>query len=704
MALHRYWRIANIMAAGRGALELSEFQLLDGVTRVDAAANITSSAAPSSGVLSSLGDNSLGSVVAWDSSAGLSITYDCGVAVEVNNFKMGAAGSSSKFPATLALQWSDDGATFTTMRQGDFYPWPGAYAWTREAVNPVRVRGWGAMMSQSAFGALALPIPASCEPGDLLVAFTASSTVPATAPAGWVQLATAGPAGSVNIYATMWGKLASESDRGATFNGTNINNGQVVSLVAGIKPPELEASATAFDNTNVTSRIIPVLTAAGAGRVGLSAGFWSLAFLSGTTDMEPPASPPWVRQYSAQEQLRLGVANFPAMKAGDTTTGTWNTAAAGSGGGWAVIAAIFSAPAAAIESSPYQPRAIPPVGYWPPPQPAPSQADMGKLRSVSVAKLRRQFAESVRGRGVGRISGTTKDKASPNIPVAERVVLFRQHDCAPIRETISTAGTGAFSFDWIDETEIYFVVAFDHDGTFRATIADGLVPDAIEPTLARAPALLRGNGAMVIANSTSVALTAPGSAVVGDLLVAAIFHRSAMTPPAGWTLVASTGVFSPDGGTNNFYTDFYTKTAEAADLAGPATFVQATSGAIIGQLVAAYSSTGTPSAQGYWYTLSPPAADGAAGSTTLPNVIARGTMLYLQAAGFTYSGVSNTLSFTSGDFTRISTPTAVGNQLLLGQKMVFEGDVGSGVANASASVGTHMWGTVQLRIQGALLP
>lgn len=707
MASHRYWRIANISAAGRGALELSEFQLLDGTTRVDAAATITSNIAPTSGALSSLKDNSLASVVAWASASGLSIDFDCGSAVEVNNFRMGAAGDAKRFPSSLSLQWSDDGTSYATMRQGDYYSWPGAFSWTRNVINPTRVRAWGALQSQSATGVLVLPYPSLLEPGDLLVAFTTSATVPATAPAGWAQLATTGPVSSGSgVYTTMWGKLAVESDRGGSFNGTNIHNGQVMSLTCGVRPPAVESSAGAFDSLNVNTRAIPVLTAAGPGRLGLSAAFWTLAFTSGNTDMTPPADP-WIRHYIAQVQLRLGVASLNAMKLGDTTAGTWQTTATGTGGGWAVLAAIFAPADAAIESSPYAARGIPAVGYWPPPQPSPSQADMGKLRPVQVSKLRRQFAESIRGRGVGRISGSTKDKASPNIPVAERVMLFRQRDCAPIRETVSTPGTGAFSFDWIDETEIYFVVAFDHDRTFRAVIADALVPDLIQPSLARAPALFRGNGAMVIANGTSVALAAPAGAVVGDLLLATVFHRSAATPPAGWQLVASAGMYSPDGGTNNYWTDIYGKTAEASDLVGPTTFTQAASGAIIGQQVAAYSSAGTPEWQVSWYFNSAPAVDGSAGTAGMPTVQATGTMLYLHAAGFTYNGPSTTLSFTGAaatDFTRISTPTAAGNQLLLGYKQVFDGDIGGGGVLSNAALGTNMWGTVQLRIWGALLP
>ena len=50
----------------------------------------------------------------------------------------------------------------------------------------------------------------------------------------------------------------------------------------------------------------------------------------------------------------------------------------------------------------------------------------------------------------------------------------RQRDGLLIRETWSAPGTGAYSFDWIDEMQTYYVISFDHDGVFRAVAADGL--------------------------------------------------------------------------------------------------------------------------------------------------------------------------------------------------------------------------------------
>jgi len=87
---------------------------------------------------------------------------------------------------------------------------------------------------------------------------------------------------------------------------------------------------------------------------------------------------------------------------------------------------------------------------------------------------RKNFSLGDRGASNARLRATTKDKGSPNIPVSERVRLYRQRDGLLIRETWSAPGTGIYSFDYIDETEVYTVISYDHDGNFRAVIADGL--------------------------------------------------------------------------------------------------------------------------------------------------------------------------------------------------------------------------------------
>ena len=473
MASHRFWRFANIRPYAETSLALTELQLLDGVTRVDVGAIVTSNIAPSSGALADLQDNNAVGVVSWQWSQGLTIDFDCGAAVEVNNFKMGAA-DVARFPRTLSLQWSDDGVVYTTMREGDHYVYPGAFSMTRDVVNPPRLRAYGPLISQQANATIAVSIPANAQIGDLLV-LALAGLAGHSAPAGWTQIGSlVGPAG-LALHASLWSKVAAQGDAGSVVNCSNVSNGQISVLTAGVRPPVVESHAGVADALNNPIKSVPMLTAAGNARYGVTTAIWSLAFTVGVTDMTIEAVPPWARQFSPQEQLRLGVANFGSMRNGDTTAGTWSTTATGANGGWAVTATIFAAPAASIEVTRFVARLpVGDVSRWLPPQPLPSQADMRVMRSIPASKLRRRFLESVRGNGNGRVKGTTKDKGSPNVPVSERVVLFRQRDCMPLRELQSAAGTGAYSFDYVDETETFFVATFDHDGMHRAVIADGL--------------------------------------------------------------------------------------------------------------------------------------------------------------------------------------------------------------------------------------
>lgn len=79
--------------------------------------------------------------------------------------------------------------------------------------------------------------------------------------------------------------------------------------------------------------------------------------------------------------------------------------------------------------------------------------------------------------GSYRITGTTKNKAMPSdIPVARRVRLHEQSSGRLVRETWSDATTGAYSFTSLRLTT-YYVVSFDHTGTFGGVIADNLTPE-----------------------------------------------------------------------------------------------------------------------------------------------------------------------------------------------------------------------------------
>jgi len=78
--------------------------------------------------------------------------------------------------------------------------------------------------------------------------------------------------------------------------------------------------------------------------------------------------------------------------------------------------------------------------------------------------------------GFGHISGTVLVKGTPDAPTVRNVRLHRQLDGVAVAERFSAAD-GTYSFDHIDATLRYHVVAFDYEHNFRAVIADNLTPD-----------------------------------------------------------------------------------------------------------------------------------------------------------------------------------------------------------------------------------
>lgn len=99
------------------------------------------------------------------------------------------------------------------------------------------------------------------------------------------------------------------------------------------------------------------------------------------------------------------------------------------------------------------------------------------VRALSVGQL--DFV--LGGNGRGRVRGRTveqEDKNSPKVPVSRRVRLYRDRDGLLIRETWSNA-QGEYDFPGIDSTTAYTVLSYDHEGDFRAVVADRVTPEAM---------------------------------------------------------------------------------------------------------------------------------------------------------------------------------------------------------------------------------
>lgn len=114
--------------------------------------------------------------------------------------------------------------------------------------------------------------------------------------------------------------------------------------------------------------------------------------------------------------------------------------------------------------------------------------------------------------------------------------------------------------------------------------------------MTRSTSVSYGNaGSMLILNSvTSVGLVVP--TIQNDsLLFAVVMRRSApVSEPAGWTLVSASGPHT-DGTSLTQYTHVYSKRSEASDSGATATFSQASSGRMVGQIFFVSTTNGCPS-------------------------------------------------------------------------------------------------------------
>lgn len=90
--------------------------------------------------------------------------------------------------------------------------------------------------------------------------------------------------------------------------------------------------------------------------------------------------------------------------------------------------------------------------------------------------LRPVLSRRVYDAGGLRITGTTKNTGTPEVPVRRRVRLHQQASGRPVADTWSDATTGAYSFENIRQGT-YYATAFDHTGQYSGAIETDLTPE-----------------------------------------------------------------------------------------------------------------------------------------------------------------------------------------------------------------------------------
>ncbi len=147
MAAHRYWRVVDISIPGGGLLEIGEWQLFNGASRVDASATLSSSSSPSFGSVADLKDGSVSTRVYWDESTvenpAFWIKWDFGSAQTVDGTRFSGYDNSTRYPSGFTFQWSDDNSSWTTQRSvsGVSYPGNNTYTDVIALVPPHTVAG-----------------------------------------------------------------------------------------------------------------------------------------------------------------------------------------------------------------------------------------------------------------------------------------------------------------------------------------------------------------------------------------------------------------------------------------------------------------------------------------------------------------------------------------------------------------------------------
>ena len=483
MAAHRYWRAVGIVSYAGGDLELSEFQLLSAGVRVDGPATLTASAAPTVGAVADLKDDATTSVARWAAAdvPTLVFSWDFGGGgdVDVMDIRLGSSTSAARFLLSATIQWSDDALAWTTSKVVSSAAWPGPSTLTLSTGGGAPYwRSSAYSIPAGAVSAVPITLPVSLQPGSLLLIGVNYRGTPTAVPAGWTAISTSAVGSPSGQNSVVYSKVATDADSGSlvTFSQTTSVSGlsaYMIELASFNGTPVVDQSATGLVN-GVASTAISVLTSGGDARMAVVFGSTTTAFTnsSATVDLAPASASEWISRTVQNISDLRGAFFTRGLSNGGTTAGTLSSAGSSGATSFTWNAFLFVASAGILQNRAGRTR-VPLIGT------AGTLAvtgltAYGNTRTAAIYRARKDYINTQFGQGVGRVRGTTKDKGSPNVPVSERVRLYRMRDGQLMREVWSTPGTGAYSFDYVDETEPYFVISFDHDLAFRAVVADNL--------------------------------------------------------------------------------------------------------------------------------------------------------------------------------------------------------------------------------------
>ena len=487
MPAARYWRIVGVETYAGGDLELSELHLYGAAGRLDAAATLTSTIAPTAGTLAALRDDNLGTTCRFAAAAvragGFALVWDFGAGntADASCVWLGSATAQAMFMAGCTLQYSTDGMQWVWAANFARYAWPGAGAY---AVAPTA--------GDLAFDKVSLLLHFDGANGS--TTFADSALVPNT-------VTTYGGA-VISTAQSKWGGAS------AYFDGTNNSYAAIQNSI------EFDLASQEF-TIDVWMYFIESGSAGSAvfGRWGtgpstntdflLAILGGKLVFLAGWTGVElnaPGALPvgAWVHvavtrsgnvwtlwQDGVAVATKTSALVIPYSPLQSLRLSRWDDQASFFKGyiddlrvtkGVARYTANFTPPI-----GPFPGRAGGAALVSPTLHTADSAVQIAASAPVPAFSARRtaplQLARDVEVGGPGAIYGTTKTKGTPNQPAKARVVLLHQRSKLPVRETWSDPVTGAFVFSGIDTSQQFLTLAEDAAGNFRPVAANRLTPE-----------------------------------------------------------------------------------------------------------------------------------------------------------------------------------------------------------------------------------
>lgn len=477
MPAARYWRITCVETRDGGDLELSELALFNGATRVDAAATLTSTAAPFGGALADLQDGSFATSALWPgavaSRPGFALVFDFGSGVTVDANGVGIAGPTmGHFAVVAALDYSPDGAQWERLGNARF-----------EYISGESLSVFDNFDPYAANVVLLLHFDA-----DTSVYDTSNLLRPVNV-SGVNQGVTSPGFFGARCWRFQGGNSHLQIDYDDTLNFRNsdfclegftlIETGGSDSTILDFRNATFNSSWVFFIN-HASRRLriydgpagtFPLDTPVNSLPAPGAWFHWRVSRFSGVTRVfvngSLAASATWNPPATSTFGLRIGRSADSEGYLYGLVDEICLTKGASRG------VSNFTPPSRAYPDA--YPRGVIPL-RTPPVRPALIGEDViGFTQAVTSTP---HSPSDIYDAGRGRITGTVKEKNTPaNTPLKRRVVLLSMPGSRAIRETWSDPTTGAYEFTEVAMDRVYTVVSYDHTGIYRGVVADNLIPE-----------------------------------------------------------------------------------------------------------------------------------------------------------------------------------------------------------------------------------